>query len=154
MKPGASEAPYKSKVMNNFEVSTVTVSNKAIAFGSNKAGDGVTIVSQKRLGELTGLKGAALKRAHFQYRLDAGKALNAGLSSGMASGDILAKSVVPTKNGGLRAVFDRVANLNAPAEKSSKVTALEAEVARLKAELAAKTLSESEKAELQAELAA
>lgn len=142
----------------SFEVSTVTVSNKAIAFGSNKAGDGVTIVSQKRLGELTGLKGAALKRAHFQYRLEAGKALNAGLSSGMASGDILAKSVVPTKNGGLRAVFDRVANLNAPADKSAKsakVSELEAEVARLRAELAAKTtLSDSEKAALQAELAA
>lgn len=141
----------------SFEVSTVTVANNPVPFGANKSGDGVTIVSQKRLGEITGLKGSALKRAHFQYRLEAGKALNSGLCAGMASGDIIAKSVVPTKNGGLRAVFDRVANMSAPADKSAKsakVSELEAEVARLKAELAAKSLSEAEKAALQAELAA
>ena len=122
----------------NLEVSTVTVANKSVAFGTNKSGDGITVVSQKRLGEITGLKGAALKRAHFNYRIEAGEALNAGLSAGMASGEIIAKAVVPTKSGGLRATFDRVANLNAPAEKSAKVSALEAEIARLKAELAAK----------------
>jgi len=118
----------------NLEVSTVTVANKPIRFGSNKAGCGLVIVTQKKLGEITGLKGAALKRAHFEYRLEAGKALNAGLSAGMASGEIITKSVVPTKGGGIRAVFDRVESLKSPAES---VSAKDKEIARLQAELAA-----------------
>lgn len=118
----------------NLSVSTVTVANKSIGFSKNKSGEGLVIVTQKKLGEITGLKGAALKRAHFEYRLEAGKALGAGLVAGMASGDIIAKSVIPTKAGGLRAVFDRVENLTAP---SQSVSAKDKEIARLQAELAA-----------------
>jgi len=121
----------------SLEVSAIVVANKSVPFTYNKAGEGMVVVSQKRLGEITGLKGAALKKAHFAYRLDAGKALNAGLSAGMAAGEIVAKSVVPTKTGGLRAVFDRVSAITAPAEKPVKVQALEAEIAALKAQLAA-----------------
>lgn len=123
----------------NLEVSSVIVANKSVSFGTNKAGDGLVIVSQKRLGEITGLKGAALKRAHFEYRVEAGKALNAGLSAGMASGEIIAKSVIPTKGGGLRAVFDRTDSLAAPkSKKDAETAALLAEISRLRAELASK----------------
>lgn len=138
MSLGASATPHKYCHMN-LEVSSVIVANKSVSFGTNKAGDGLVIVSQKRLGEITGLKGAALKRAHFNYRIEAGKSLNAGLSAGMASGEIIAKSVVPTKGGGMRAVFDRTENLNAPvAKKDAERAALLAEISRLRAELAAK----------------
>lgn len=106
--------------MINLAVTAVTVADKSVSFGMTKSGDGITVVSQKHLGEITGLKGAALKRAHFEYRLEAGKMLNAGLSAGMAAGEIIAKTVVPTKAGGIRATFDRVSKLNSPSQKTAK----------------------------------
>lgn len=125
----------------NLEVSSVVIANKSIEFSANKNGEGLKLVTQKRLGEMTGLRGAALKRAHFEYRVEAGKSLNAGLSAGMASGEILAKSVVPTKSGGLRAVFDRTANLNAPAPRrnaDAEISKLQLEIESLRAQLASR----------------
>ena len=92
---------------------TIEVSNKRISFGTNKAGEGVVIVSQKRLGQLTGLKGSDLKKAHYEYRIEAGKAMNAGLAAAMANGDIIGRSAVPTKN------------IVAPADKTAKQALLE-----------------------------
>jgi len=109
-----------SKSLMNLSVSTVNVANKNVSFATNKSGVGVVLVSQKQLGQLTGLKGAELKRAHFNYRLEAGKALNAGISALMAAGEIVAKSAVPTKTGGMRAVYDRVSNIKMPVEKAAK----------------------------------
>lgn len=125
----------------NIEVSSVVIANKSIEFSANKNGEGMKLVTQKRLGELTGLKGAALKRAHFNYRIEAGKALNAGLSSGMAAGEIIAKSVIPTKSGGLRAVFDRTENLSAPAPRrnaDAEISKLQLEIESLRLQLASR----------------
>jgi hypothetical protein len=105
-------------------LSTVTVESKAVRFATNKSGEGVVIVSQKELGKITGLKGSALKKAHFEYRLEAGKAMNAALSAGMASGEIIGRSAVPTKSGDLKVMYSRVANLKAPAEKTAKPVSL------------------------------
>lgn len=106
----------------NLALSTVNVSAKPIRFATNKSGEGVVIVSQKELGKLTGLKGSALKKAHFEYRLEAGKVMNAAISAGMAAGEIISRSSVPTKSGGMRVIYDRVANLKAPAEKTRAVS--------------------------------
>lgn len=103
-------------------LSTVTVESKAVRYATNKSGEGVVIVSQKELGKITGLKGSALKKAHFEYRLEAGKAMNAALSAGMASGEIIGRSAVPTKSGDLKVMYSRVANLKAPAEKPRVVS--------------------------------
>jgi hypothetical protein len=105
-------------------LSTVTVESKAVRFATNKSGEGVVIVSQKELGKITGLKGSALKKAHFEYRLEAGKAMNAALSAGMASGEIIGRSAVPTKSGDLKVMYSRVSNLKAPAEKTAKPVSL------------------------------
>jgi hypothetical protein len=105
-------------------LSTVTVESKAVRYATNKSGEGVVIVSQKELGKITGLKGSALKKAHFEYRLEAGKAMNAALSAGMASGEIIGRSAVPTKSGDLKVMYSRVANLKAPAEKTAKPVSL------------------------------
>lgn len=117
---------YTSQPLNqmNLALSTVNVSAKPIRFATNKSGEGVVIVSQKELGKLTGLKGSALKKAHFEYRLEAGKVMNAAISAGMASGEIISRSSVPTKSGGMRVIYDRVANLKAPAEKTAKPVSL------------------------------
>jgi hypothetical protein len=104
---------------------TIEVSNKRISFGTNKAGEGVVIVSQKRLGQLTGLKGSELKTAHYNYRIEAGKAMNAGLSACMANGDIIGRSMVPTKSGELRVIFTQTKDLVAPADKTAKQALLE-----------------------------
>jgi hypothetical protein len=103
-------------------LSTVTVESKAVRYATNKSGEGVVIVSQKELGKITGLKGSALKKAHFEYRLEAGKAMNAALSAGMASGEIIGRSAVPTKSGDLKVMYSRVSNLKAPAEKPRVVS--------------------------------
>ena len=114
----------------SLSLETIKVSNHAINYATNKAGEGVVIVSQKRLGQLTGLKGSELKKAHFEYRIEAGKAMNAGLSACMANGDIIGRSMVPTKSGELRVIFTQTKDLVAPADKTAK-QALEAMAAKL-----------------------
>lgn len=106
----------------HLSLSTVNVGSKSVGFATNKAGNGIVIVSQKELGKITGLKGSALKKAHFEYRLEAGKMMNAAISAGMAAGEIIARSSVPTKTDGLRVTYDRVANLKVPSEKSRAVS--------------------------------
>jgi hypothetical protein len=50
--------------------------------------------------------------------------MNAALSAGMASGEIIGRSAVPTKSGDLKVMYSRVANLKAPAEKTAKPVSL------------------------------
>lgn len=104
--------------MSSLEV--IKVANHTINWGTNKAGQGVVIVNQKRLGQLTGLKGSELKTAHYNYRIEAGKAMNAGLSASMANGDIVSRSMIPTKSGELRVIFTQTKNIVAPADKTAK----------------------------------
>lgn len=135
---GAPTTPHKFKAMSSIIATlNATVSVPGIStpveFGRNKAGDGLILISQKALGAKLGLKGAALKRAHFAYRCEAGRKLNAGLSAAMANGDLLAKSVVPTK-GGLSVKFVNSHEMTAP--DSAKKAEVLAENEALKAKLA------------------
>lgn len=118
------------------------INTAPIPFASNKHGQGVVIVSQKELGKRTGLKGSALKKAHFAYRCEAGRAMNAELSARMAQGDILSRKMVPTKNGELSVVFTPSSMLTAPTDKPTKLAqenaALKAEIEALKAAMANK----------------
>lgn len=97
---------------------SVQVGANTIAFDTNKAGTGLVLVSKKTLGRTTGLKGAALNRAHFEYRVEAGKALNAGLASKMAGGELLAQKIIPTKHG-FTVGFATVATMKSPSPKKS-----------------------------------
>ena len=99
-------------------VSTVTVNGRAVGFSTNKAGTGLVLMNKKAMGASLGLKGAELKRAHFAYRIEAGKAINGGISALMAEGKLLGASVIPTKSG-LRVNFADVSKMEAPAEARS-----------------------------------
>lgn len=98
--------------------STLTIAGRSVGYSTNKAGTGLVLMSKKAMGRELGLKGSALKRAHFEYRIEAGKAINGGLSALMAEGKLLGTSVVPTKSG-LRVNFADVARMEAPAPSRS-----------------------------------
>lgn len=81
-------------------------------------GNAVTYVTKKEYGERHGLKGAALTRAHLEYRRTSGLAMNADLSSAMAKGAIVAQRVTPTATG-MQVLFIDPAKLVPKATKST-----------------------------------
>jgi len=109
----------------------VTVNSRQVGFTVNKSGQGIVILSQKQLGQKLGLKGSALKRAHVEYRLAAGRVLNARLGASLGAGKELVHASIPTKKGWIHKTT-LVENITAPAPSLS---AKDKEIARLQAEL-------------------
>jgi hypothetical protein len=103
----------------------------------------VTFLSQKEYGLAHNLKGQTLKRAHHEYRLAFGTTANASLSSAMAKGAIVVRSVSPTASG-FTVAFDDVAKLKAPATKAARAFDADA----LRAKLSARGLSDSDIADI------
>ena len=89
---------------------------------TNKAGHfTVGYLSKKAYGEQFSLKGAALSRAHLQYRIDIGMAGNVNISAMLTKGEILAQKVTTTKEG-FKVAFTRAGVLGAaPQQKPEEV---------------------------------
>lgn len=81
---------------------SLPVSTSTTSKGYTKAG----YTSKKDYGTLKGLKGAALTRAHLQYRIDFGMAGNVNISAMLTKGEIVAQRVVTTRDG-LKVTFNR-----------------------------------------------
>jgi hypothetical protein len=94
------------------QLSTLFQSDKSLAVHTTDKGR-VTFQSQKDYGIANNLKGQALKRAHHAYKLSFGLAGNQKLSSEMAGGKIIVRSVTPTASG-FNASFYFVDKMNAP----------------------------------------
>lgn len=81
---------------------------------TNKAGMAiVTYLSKKEYGEKFSLKGASLRRAHDQYRIDRGVAANGNLATLMTSGQIVAEKMRGTGGGGFSVKFTPARNFGA-----------------------------------------
>jgi len=91
---------------------------------TNKAGNvSIGYVSKKAYGEAKGLKGAALTRAHTQYRIELGMAGNVNISALLTKGEILAQKVTATRDG-FKVAFARAEVLGAaPTPKPEEVAA-------------------------------
>lgn len=89
---------------------------------TNKAGYSTTgYLAKKAYGERFDLKGAALGRAHLQYRIDLGMAGNVNVSTMLTRGEILLQKVTTTKDG-FKASFVKAAALGAaPQQKPEEV---------------------------------
>lgn len=86
-------------------------------------GGAVTVgyVSKKEYGQTRGVKGAALARAHLQYRIDIGMAGNVNISTMLTRGEILAQKVTTTKEG-FKVSFTRAGVLGAaPQQKPEEI---------------------------------
>lgn len=59
----------------------------------------VAYMNKKAYGEEKHLKGAALSRAHLQYRIDFGMVGNKSISAMLTGGEIVAQKVTTTKDG-------------------------------------------------------
>lgn len=96
--------------------SNVVVFNGELAHKvtQNKAGLAVvTYLSKKEYGAKHGLKGAGLRRAHDQYRIDRGVAANGNLATLMTSGQIVAEKMRGTGDGGFSVKFTPAKNFGA-----------------------------------------
>lgn len=81
---------------------------------TNRAGMAVvTYLSKKDYGTQYNLKGAALRRAHDQYRIDRGVAANGNLATLMTSGQIVAEKMRGTGDGGFSVKFTPARNFGA-----------------------------------------
>ena len=89
----------------------VKFENKEISVVREKGG--FIIPSQKRFGEIYGLKGQALKRKHFDFKLEVGKLWNGELAAMKSRDEILAQKIVPTKLG-MRVDYVATVNLTLP----------------------------------------
>ena len=91
---------------------------------TNKAGYTTTgYVSKKEYGIVNKLKGAALSRAHLQYRIDIGMVGNVNISALLTAGQILAQKTTATADG-FKVTFVNASALGAvPAEKPEVVAA-------------------------------
>lgn len=96
----------------------------AMTTKTSKAGYATTAyLSKKAYGIEKQLKGAALGRAHLQYRIDIGMAGNVNISTMLTRGEILAQKVVTTKEG-FKVSFTRAGVLvAAPQPKPEEVAA-------------------------------
>lgn len=110
----------------------VDVMGHSVEFAENKTGGGIVLVSKKALGERLNIKGAALKRAHYEYRLAAGRVLNARLGAKLASGVEMVQSSIPTKKGWVHKTVLAV-NVLPPSSGKRKNEELSAKVAALRA---------------------
>lgn len=58
-----------------------------------------TYLNRKEYGKVHGLKGAALRRAHDQYRMNRGVKANGGLAALMTSGQVVLEKLTTKANG-------------------------------------------------------
>jgi len=71
-----------------------------VAVSTNNAGTvTTTFLSKKEYGLKFNVKGAALNRAHLNYRIEFGLALNGGIAGALAKGEIVGQKVKYTKGG-------------------------------------------------------
>ena len=86
------------------ESNTLTVNGHAIPIRTEKGG-AVTFCTQKEMGSITGLKGAALKRAHSDYRFKLGVRGNQNIAAQLAGGQIVLQKWKATESGDFIARF-------------------------------------------------
>lgn len=102
--------------------SIITFNNKEISVIREKGG--FSIPSQKRFGEIFGIKGKELKRQHFNFKLEVGKLWNGEIAKKTATDEILAQRIIPTKHG-FKVDYIETKNLNVPDVKSATKVAKE-----------------------------
>ncbi len=92
---------------------------------TSKKGNTVGYVSKKAYGVANNLKGAALSRAHLEYRIQLGMAGNVNISTMLTTGQILAQKVTTT-NDGFKVAFVHAAKLGVvaadPKAEASKLS--------------------------------
>lgn len=119
-----------SKVQGKIMSNNIVLFNGAngqtmeLATKTNKSGNVTTgYVSKKAYGEAHNVKGAALARAHLQYRIDLGIVANGNLTAKIARGELLVQKHVETKDG-CKVTLVRAGVLGAsPAVKPEEVAA-------------------------------
>lgn len=83
----------------------------------------VGYMDRKSYGRALGVKGAALDKAHLQYRIDLGMAGNVNVSALLTSGQILAQKVTNMRSGIMRVDFMRADKLGVTTQKPEEIAA-------------------------------
>lgn len=104
-----------------------------------------TYLSRKDYGQVNSLKGAALKRAHEQYRLDRGIQANQNVASMLAGGSIVIEKCRMNKSGSAGSFnFTMADQFESQGEKQAVATALAEHNSKMKAQLLAFGIGEAD----------